>query len=53
MTPVDWAAVGIIAPAGLIGGEVGARLAQQVSDRALRVGKVAYGVAAAVGLFLR
>ena len=53
LTPVDWAAVGIIAPAGLIGGEVGARLAQKVSDRALRLGIVAYGVAAAAWLFLR
>ena len=51
--PVDWAAVGVIAPAGLVGGEVGARLAQRVSDRALRVGIVAYGVAAAGWLFLR
>jgi uncharacterized protein len=53
VTPVDWTAVGIIAPAGLIGGEVGARLAQKVSDRVLRVGIVAYGVVAAVWLFLR
>ena len=53
LTPVDWAAVGIIAPAGLIGGEVGVRLAQKLSDRALRAGIVAYGVAAAVWLFLR
>jgi uncharacterized protein len=53
VTPVDWTAVGIIAPAGLIGGEVGARVAQKVSDRVLRVGIVAYGVAAAVWLFLR
>ena len=53
VTPVDWTAVGIVAPADLIGGEVGARLAQKVSDRVLRVGIVAYGVAAAVWLFLR
>ena len=53
VTPVDWVAVGIIAPTGLIGGAVGARLAQRVSDRTLRVGIVAYGVAAAIWLFLR
>ena len=53
VTPVDWVAVDIIAPAGLVGGEVGARLAQRVSDRTLRVGIVAYGVAAAIWLFLR
>ena len=53
VTPVEWAAVAIIAPAGVVGGEVGARLAQRVSDRALRAGIVAYGVAAAIWLFLR
>ena len=51
--PVEWAAVAIIAPAGVVGGEVGARLAQRVSDKVLRVGIVAYGVVAAVWLFLR
>lgn len=53
VTPVDWIAVAVIAPAGVVGGEVGARLAQRVSDRALRVGIVAYGIAAAVWLFAR
>jgi uncharacterized membrane protein YfcA len=53
VTPVDWTAVGIIAPAGLVGGEVGARLAQKVGDRVLRVCIVVYGVAAAVWLFVR
>jgi len=51
VTPVDWVAVAIIAPASMVGGEVGARLAQRVSDRVLRVGIVAYGIAAAVWLF--
>ena len=41
-----------VAP-GYFTGEVGARLAQKVSDRALRVGIVAYGVAAAIWFFLR
>lgn len=53
VTPVDWVAVAVIAPAGVAGGEVGARLAQRVSDRALRVGIVAYGIVAAVWLFAR
>ncbi|MDP8948847.1 MAG: sulfite exporter TauE/SafE family protein [Actinomycetota bacterium] len=53
VTPVDWIAVAVIAPAGVVGGKVGARLAQRVSDRALRVGIVAYGIAAAVWLFAR
>ena len=50
---VDWLAVAIIGPAGVVGGEAGARLAQRVSDRALRAGVVAYGVVAAIWLFLR
>jgi uncharacterized protein len=53
LAPVAWTAVAIIAPASMIGGEVGARLARQVSDRVLRVGIVTYGVAAAVWLFMR
>ncbi len=53
LADVAWTAVAVIAPAALLGGEVGARLAQKVSDRVLRVGIIAYGVAAAVWLFLR
>jgi uncharacterized membrane protein YfcA len=53
LTPVAWGAAAIVGPASLAGGVVGARLAQKVSDRALRVGIVAYGVAAAIWLFLR
>lgn len=53
LTPVAWDAALIVGPAALVGGVVGARLAQRVSDRVLRVGIVAYGVAAAIWLFLR
>jgi len=53
LADVEWTAVAVIAPAAVVGGEVGARLAQKVSDRVLRVGIIAYGVAAAVWLFLR
>ncbi len=53
LMPVDWIAVAIIAPASVVGGQIGARLAQRVSDRVLRVGIVAYGVAAAVWLLVR
>jgi uncharacterized protein len=53
LAPVAWTAVAIIAPASMVGGEVGARLAQRVSDRVLRVGIIVYGVAAAVWLFMR
>ena len=53
LAQVDWVAVAIIGPASVVGGEIGARLAQRVSDRVLRVGIVVYGVAAAVWLFVR
>jgi uncharacterized membrane protein YfcA len=53
LTSVAWSAVAIVAPASVVGGEVGARLARRVSDRALRVGIVTYGVACAVWLFVR
>jgi uncharacterized protein len=53
LTPVAWGAAAIVGPASLAGGWVGARLAKRVSDRVLRSGIVAYGVAAAVWLFLR
>lgn len=53
LADVAWTAVAVVAPAALIGGEVGARLAQKVSDRVLRAGIITYGVAAAVWLFLR
>src|SRR5918912_697005 len=48
LTSVVWTAVAVLAPASIVGGEVGARLAQRVSDRALRVGIIVYGIAAAV-----
>ena len=53
LAQVDWLAVAIIGPASVFGGEIGARLAQRVSDRVLRVGIVVYGVAAAIWLFVR
>lgn len=53
LTPVAWGAALVVGPASLAGGLVGARLARRVSDSVLRGGIVAYGVAAAVWLFLR
>lgn len=53
LTPVDWTAAAIIGATSLLGGRVGARLAQRISDRVLRGGIVAYGVIAALWLFLR
>ena len=53
LTPVAWGAAAIAGSASLAGGVVGARIARRVSDRVLRGGIVAYGVVAAVWLFLR
>ena len=53
LTPVAWGAAAVVGPASLAGGLVGARLARRASDRVLRGGIVAYGVIAAVWLFLR
>lgn len=53
LAPVAWPAAVVVAAGSLVGGRVGARLAQLVSDRALRAGIVTYGIAAAVWLFVR
>jgi len=53
VTPVAWTAVVIVGLSSVVGGTVGVRLARRVSDRALRTGIVAYGLAAAVWLFVR
>ena len=53
LADVAWTAFAVVASASLVGGEIGARLAQRMSDRALRVGIVAFGVVAAAWLFLR
>jgi uncharacterized protein len=52
LMPAAWGAAAIVGWASLAGVVVGARLAQKVSDRALRVGIVAHGVATAIWLFL-
>jgi uncharacterized protein len=51
--PVDWAAAGIVAPASLAGGLVGARLARRLDDRPLRWCVVAFGVTVAAILLVR
>jgi uncharacterized membrane protein YfcA len=51
--PVDWAAVGVIAPASLVGGLAGARLARRLNDRVLRWCVVGFGVVVAIVLFVR
>jgi uncharacterized membrane protein YfcA len=51
--PVDWAAVAIVAPATLIGGYAGARLARRLPNRVLRALIVAIGLAVGVVLLVR
>lgn len=51
--PVDWIAVAIVAPASLLGGYAGARLARRLSADVLRTTVVVLGVVVAVWLFLR
>jgi len=51
--PVDWAAVGVVAPAALLGGLAGARVARRLDDRVLRWCVVGFGIVVAVVLFVR
>jgi uncharacterized membrane protein YfcA len=51
--PVDWVAVAIIAPAALLGGYLGAKVARRLNDRVLRWAVVAFGIVVAVLLFVR
>lgn len=51
--PVDWLAVAVVAPASLIGGYTGARLARRLPARVLRAVIVMFGVAVSVALLLR
>lgn len=51
--PVDWLVVAVAAPAALIGGFLGARIANRIPTVPLRVFIVTFGVATSVYLFLR
>ena len=51
--PVDWLVVAVAAPASLLGGFLGARLATRIPATPLRVFIVAFGVAVSVYLFTR
>jgi len=53
VAPVDWPSVAVLAPATLIGGAVGARLARRLDDRVLRAAVIVLGVGVAVWLLLR
>lgn len=51
--PVDWIAVAFLAPASLIGGFIGAKLAGRLSTAVLRVAVVVVGLVVSIYLFLR
>jgi uncharacterized membrane protein YfcA len=51
--PVDWAAVAIVAPATLVGGYAGARLARRLPNRVLRAVIVTIGLVVGVVLLVR
>jgi uncharacterized membrane protein YfcA len=51
--PVDWAVVAVAAPASLIGGFLGARIATRIPAIPLRIMIVTFGVAVSIYLFLR
>jgi uncharacterized protein len=51
--PVNWAGVAVVAPAALVGGYLGARVARRLSDRVLRWCVVVFGVTVSVLLYLR
>ncbi|SEP17919.1 sulfite exporter TauE/SafE family protein [Trujillonella endophytica] len=51
--PVDWTAVAVAAPASLLGGFAGARVARRIPVTPLRIAIVTLGVSVAVYLFVR
>jgi len=51
--PVDWLVVAVAAPASLVGGFLGARVATRIPVTPLRILIVTFGVAVSIYLFLR
>ena len=51
--PVDWTVVAVAAPASLVGGFLGARIATRIPTTPLRVVIVCFGVAVSIYLFAR
>jgi uncharacterized protein len=51
--PVNWAAVAVVAPATIVGGYAGARLARRLPARVLRVLIVGFGTAVGMALLWR
>lgn len=50
--PVDWVAAALVAPASVLGGVLGARLAQRLDPRLLRFGVVLLGCGAGIRLLV-
>ncbi len=51
--PIDWPSVAVLAPATLVGGAIGARVARRLNDDVLRWSVIALGVGVAIWLLLR
>lgn len=51
--PVDWTAVATLAPATLVGGAVGSRLARRLDDGVLRAIVIAIGIGVAIWMLMR
>ena len=51
--PLDWVVVAVAAPASLVGGFIGARVATRIPTTPLRIVIVVFGVAVSIYLFLR
>lgn len=51
--PVNWAAVAVLAPAAIVGGYAGAKLARRLPQRLWRAGIVTFGTAVGVLLLVR
>ena len=51
--PVDWPSVAVLAPATLVGGAIGARVARRLNDNVLRWSVIVLGVGVAVWLLVR
>jgi uncharacterized membrane protein YfcA len=51
--PIDWLVVAVAAPASLVGGFLGARIATRIPTTPLRVFIVCFGVAVSIYLFVR
>jgi uncharacterized membrane protein YfcA len=51
--PIAWLVVAVAAPANLVGGYLGARIATRIPVRPLRIFIVAFGIAVAIYLFVR